>query len=276
MTSVVVPAHNEQRVIARLLTALLGQAEPGEFEVLVVCNGCTDDTAAIAGGFAGVTVLELPEPSKLLALRAGDAAASSFPRLYVDADVVIDTVSARALVAALAAGTVLAVAPERELRLPGSSWAVRAYHRVWAELPAVRTGLFGRGVIGLSQTGYQRVADRPQLLGDDLFVHSRFGDAERRIVPASTVTVYGPRTLGDLLRRRVRAAQGNSELDARAGTSSTGSSSRQLLRLARAEPRLWPSLAVFVTVTVLARWRARRQARTGSEPVWLRDESSRG
>ena len=90
--AVVVPAHDEAAVIERCLAAMLAEAEPDEFEIVVVCNGCTDDTAARARRSAPkARVIELSEASKAMALRAGDAAASVFPRCYVDADVVVST-----------------------------------------------------------------------------------------------------------------------------------------------------------------------------------------
>ena len=84
-----IPAHNEAAVIARRLTPLAPLAAAGKLEVIVACNGCTDDTAAIARGFEGVTVLEMAQPSKTAALNAGDAAATHWPRFYLDADVEI-------------------------------------------------------------------------------------------------------------------------------------------------------------------------------------------
>jgi hypothetical protein len=45
--------------------------------------------------------------------------------------------------------------------------------------------------------------------------------------------------------------------------------------LLRARPDLWPELAVFAGVTVLARVGAARAARRGTSTVWLRDDSSR-
>ena len=46
--SIVIPAHNEAAVIGRLLSGLLAEAEPDEFEVLVVANGCHDATETVA------------------------------------------------------------------------------------------------------------------------------------------------------------------------------------------------------------------------------------
>ena len=43
-----IPAYNEGEVIERCLKALLADAREGEFEIVVVCNGCKDDTAARA------------------------------------------------------------------------------------------------------------------------------------------------------------------------------------------------------------------------------------
>src|SRR5947209_18274033 len=124
--SVVVPAHNESGGIGRLLTGLLADAKPDEFDIVVVANGCTDDTAPVAAAFGPpVTVLSTPVPSKFAALRLGDEHARGFPRLYVDADVELSTDSARALAAALTDPGILAAAPLRALALEGRPLSVR-------------------------------------------------------------------------------------------------------------------------------------------------------
>jgi glycosyltransferase involved in cell wall biosynthesis len=80
MTSIVIPAHNESRVIERCLTSILTDARPNEFEIVVVCNGCTDDTAERARGFGDrVRVIETPIGSKIHALNLGDQHVSRFP-----------------------------------------------------------------------------------------------------------------------------------------------------------------------------------------------------
>ena len=119
----------------------------------------------------------------------------------------------RALADALARPGALAAGPERVLALSGASWLVRWYYDVWARLPEVRSGLFGRGVIGLSEAGHARVASLPPLLADDLAASLVFGPDERVIVPGARVVVHVPRTAGDLLRRRVRAAMGVDQVE---------------------------------------------------------------
>jgi hypothetical protein len=274
--SLVIPAHNEERSIGRLLSALTDGAEPGELEVTVVCNGCTDSTAAVAARHRGVRVVDLPQPSKSLALQRGDAESSAFPRLYVDADVEIGLAGVRRLAAALQRPGVLAAAPRRELPLEGASWVVRRYYQVWQQLPQVEAGLFGRGVIGVSREGHERVAALPPATSDDLAYSEAFAPQERTVVDEAVVVVHPPRRAGDLLRRRVRVILGNAEADQEGlRTSSAQTTPSSLMALVRSQPRIAPSLAVFVAVTLTARVLARRRLRRGEAGVWLRDESSR-
>ncbi|MEU4653976.1 glycosyltransferase family 2 protein [Streptomyces sp. NPDC023723] len=290
MTSIVIPAHNEARVIGRLLDSLLagapessaaGRAED-ETDIVVVCNGCTDDTARIAAQRGPrVRVVEIPVPSKHAALRAGDDHALGFPRLYVDADVVLSAAAVRALAAPLAddASGVLATAPERRIPLAGCGRRVRAYYRVWQRLPAVRAGLFGRGVIAVSKAGHVRIAALPPLMADDLAASLAFTERERLVVGAAEVVVHPPRTWRDLMNRRVRAAVSTAQVEQRPGSEDDAASARtgvaDLTAMIRREPRLLPSVAVFLAAAVLARRRARRAIGAQDFGTWLRDDSSR-
>ena len=284
MVSVVVPAHNEGRVIARLLGRLVpaaaagGLAGPDELDIIVVANGCTDDTAEVAGSFGPpVRVLSIPVASKRDALLAGDEAAKDFPRIYVDADVELGAGDIRALGAALGHPGTLACGPRRDLDLAGRPWLVRWYYAVWERLPEVRSGLFGRGVIGLSEAGHARVAGLPPLLADDLVASLAFTPGERVIVPTARVVVHTPRTARDLVRRRVRATMGVNQVAAAEGApeSTARTRPRDLLAMIRAQPLIAPQVAVFLGVAVLARRRAAREVRRREYSTWLRDESSR-
>ncbi|MDM8083232.1 glycosyltransferase [Cellulomonas cellasea] len=298
MAGVVVPAHNEERTITRLLTALT--ADPGiPLEVVVVCNGCSDRTADVArrmalpaGARSTVTVVELAEAGKAGALLRGDEATAAYPRVYVDADVEITAASVAALAAALdggpdgasaaapsggrLAGGHLAAGPERQVPRDGVGWPVRWYYDVWERLPQVRDGLFGRGVVAVSAEGHARLRGLPSMLSDDLVMSEAFTPAERVVAPGAVVVVRPPRTLRDLLRRRVRVATGNAQADG-AGLrgSSAATSPGTLARLVRERPSSAPQVGLFVAVALVARTRARRAVRRGDFRTWLRDESSR-
>lgn len=60
----VIPAHNEERLVGKCLTALVAQVEASgcDAEIVVVNNASTDRTREIAAGFKGVRVVD--EPAK--------------------------------------------------------------------------------------------------------------------------------------------------------------------------------------------------------------------
>lgn len=122
--SVVIAAHNEAAVIGRCLDSLRADTVPGEFDITVAANGCTDATASIAAERPGVRVLDLPEPGKAQALNAADQVADGFPRIYLDADIFTTAAVARALCAALATDPTsgrpwLAAVPRRDVEQIG-------------------------------------------------------------------------------------------------------------------------------------------------------------
>jgi glycosyltransferase involved in cell wall biosynthesis len=277
VVTVIVPAHNEARVLGRLLGQIVSGAGPGDLDVIVEANGCTDDTAQIAVGYGPmIRAISIPVPSKREALTVGDQAATGFPRLYVDADVELGYSDIRTLELALQRPGVLAVAPQRVLALNGRPRLVRWYYELWARLPEVRNGLFGRGVIGVSAAGYARIAALPPLLADDLAVSLAFAPDERLIVEEARAVVHVPRTLGDLLRRRVRAETGVAQVERTEGAPPSTARTRpsDLMSIVVHEPRMAPHVLLFLAVAVVARSRSRRAMRK-QDLTWLRDESSR-
>lgn len=281
MVSVVIPAHNEAGVVGRLLSGLLAGAEPGEFEIWVVANGCTDDTAGVVGGFGtDVNVLVTPHADKHAAMRLADEHAKGFPRLYVDADVELGPDSVRALAEALSAPDVLAVGPERAWPADGRPWTVRWFYDVWHQFPTVRGGLWGRGVVGVSQEAHERLRTLPPLLGDDLAASLAFPADRRRVVPEARAVVHPPRNLSALLKIRTRAlvstaqAADDPQLADVAGADRTSWRDLRNVALA-APPRNVPKVAWFLAITVVTRLRARKAVRAGDFQTWHRDDSSR-
>jgi len=84
--SVIVPAYNVEDTIERCLTAALAQRGlPGPVEVLVVDNGSTDRTMALAARF-GVRLISEPKRGRSAARNRGVREASSDLLAFLDAD----------------------------------------------------------------------------------------------------------------------------------------------------------------------------------------------
>jgi len=265
--SVVIAAHNESTVIGRCLSAL---REGGtDLDVTVVANGCTDDTAEVARRHEGVRVVELAEAGKAGALNAGDAVATSFPRVYLDADMALTGTQLQVIVTALDEPGVLAATAVRRLVTRGSALPVKGYYAINNRLPLFRNALFGRGVIALSKEGRARFETFPGVVADDLYLDSLFARGEKREVPAVVSRVAAPRRTGDLVRRLARVRAGNRALRSRSAGTRSAENSSWLRDVTLRRPWLLPAAVCYVAITAAAELRARRT--TG----WGRDESSR-
>jgi glycosyltransferase involved in cell wall biosynthesis len=277
MISVIIPAHDEGSVIARTLKAMTDGAEPRELEIVVVCNGCTDETADVARGFRPrVRVIETSIASKTHALNLGDDAAQGFPRIYADADIILSIDAIRRLTERLEIGDALAVAPTPNFDLSACSWPVRACYEIRSLLPSAQEGIGGSGVYALSEAGRARFGEFPKLTADDGFVRIHFRGEERATLVAVHSTVFPPRTVRDLVATKTRAHYGSYELAKlfpKLWENRGESNNNSLVRLFR-NPLLWPRLVVYSVVTLLAKRRARKRIQAGAVK-WERDNTSR-
>jgi glycosyltransferase involved in cell wall biosynthesis len=270
--SVLVPAHDEERVVGRCVDAVLAETVPGGIELLVVANGCSDGTAAAARRH-GAEVLELAVASKAAALRAGDDRLQSLPRIYLDADIVLSPGAVAALVAALPADVPRVAAPRADYVTTGRPLLVRAFYAVYTQLPYVSSHMVGSGVYALSAAGRARFGSFPQLTADDLFVQRHFAPEEVVVLPQVSFAIETPHTLRSLLAVRTRTALGNTEvagLDLPQFRASSASTLRALGLLLLRRPHLVPAAVVYVAITVVARRRA-----AARPPGWQRDETTR-
>lgn len=87
--SVIVPVWNGRSTLGACLAALTSQTlAPARYEIIVVDNGSSDGSAAIARSFPGVSVLEEPKPGSYAARNTGVARARGRLLAFTDADCV--------------------------------------------------------------------------------------------------------------------------------------------------------------------------------------------
>jgi glycosyltransferase involved in cell wall biosynthesis len=281
--SVVIPAFDEAGVIQRTLDALFTGIEPGELEVVIVCNGCGDDTASVARASGhSLRVRELQPASKPAALRCGDSEARAFPRLYLDADVVLPGSAARLVLERLRFGA-LAARPPVRYAVSDASAPVRSYYRARSRVPAVLGSLWGAGVYGLSAAGRDRFGPFPDVVADDLWVDRLFSPDEVEIVDSAPAVVTVPRRSRDLVRVLARTYRGKREravaADLRDRAPQTLMSTlRDLGRFGLAGPAAALDAATYAAFAAGARLTLavphRSDARIAGER-WERDDSSR-
>ncbi|MCC7321181.1 MAG: glycosyltransferase [Rubellimicrobium sp.] len=199
--AVIIPAANEAARIGACLAALAASADPGvTVAVVVVANGCRDDTAGAARR-AGAqvaargwhfAVIERAEGGKPGALDAGDravteatgaAGAAGAMRLYLDADVTVAPGLIADLVRVLSSQEAPAFAAGR-VNITGAGAVARAYARFWARVPFMARGVPGCGAFAMNAAGRARWGDWPAVIADDLFARLNFAPAERHAVAA--------------------------------------------------------------------------------------------
>jgi glycosyltransferase involved in cell wall biosynthesis len=274
--AVVIAAHNESAVIGRCLDALHPILDDGRVQIIVACNGCVDDTAAVARARAGVVVVELPTASKAAALRAGDRIAVPGPRIYLDADVVMSATAALAVMDALGRGDALTARPPIHFDSSGARWPVRSWYSVRVRLPSIRAALWGAGTYALSEEGRARFGEFPDIVSDDLFIDSLFSERETLIVDTDPVVVRTPRKAAHLLGILTRTYRTQNDVDREGsgGPVSQGQRGqlRDLIGLVARRPRFAAAAVSYVAFIALARMRARWG---GKSDGWERDESSR-
>jgi glycosyltransferase involved in cell wall biosynthesis len=120
--SVVVPAYNEERVIASCLDSLLAQTRD-RLEIIVVDDGSTDRTAAIADS-RGVRVVRVPHRGPALAKNVGAAEARGDVVVFFDADLVAEPDAIERLCGPILAGaTVGTFTRDISVANPENPWA---------------------------------------------------------------------------------------------------------------------------------------------------------
>lgn len=216
--NIIIPANNEAAHIGTCLTALFASQTTCDVRVIVVANGCTDDTVAIAHSFRDtaekrgwiLVILDIERGHKPSALNAGDAKATPGHHAYLDADVVVSPDLIQQISNILDQKMPIYSSGVVQIPQP-TSFISRAYARIYAQIPFMNTGVPGCGLFAVNQAGRARWGAFPDIISDDTFVRLSFAPTERIGATASYLwpVIEGARAL---LRVRRRQDAGVAEL----------------------------------------------------------------
>ena len=219
--TVIIPAHNEERVIAKTLAGLELARGPG-VEVIVVDDGSTDATAEIAGSFP-VRVIRQPRGGKAAALNTGIAAASGELIAVLDADTVLDPDFLDVVAPHFADPAVGAVAGNVKV---GNRRSLLARMQALEYIVSLEVDRRAQDVLGVvavvpgAAGVFRRAAlidvggfpDETLVEDADLTIALLRGRWRIHYEPRAVVWTEAPETVGDALRQRRRWAYGNIEV----------------------------------------------------------------
>lgn len=276
MPTIIIPAYNEEKRIIKCLNPFIDHVGVDDLEVIVVCNGCKDSTADVVKKLSNKFVcLETDFSSKTNALNIGDEYASSYPRIYLDADIVVSFEAIMALKATLSTYN-QATSIEPKMDVSNSSWLVKAFYDVWLTLPYCKLGMIGSGNYALSEQGRSRFGKFPDIIADDGYVRCLFTDKERAITKGHFAIVTAPQNILGLVKIKTRSRLGRYQLKDKFPELLQNESKdfqgafKELLF----DFKLWSKLFVYISVNIISRVRARYQYLT-KQALWERDDSSR-
>jgi len=217
---VIVPAHDEAAGIAQTVQSLRAIDYPRDlFEVVVVADNCSDDTAARARA-AGARVLErfdneLRGKGYALAhaFEASLAAGSVDAVVVVDADTVVSANLLRAFDARIQAGA-KAVQADYAVRNPDAAWRTRLMAIAFGMFHVVRStgreslelscGLRGNGMC-LTRELLEEVPHDAFSVVEDVEYGVRVGERGHRVHYAGEAHVYGEMVASEKASRSQRA-----------------------------------------------------------------------
>lgn len=222
--SVVVAVRNEAAALPGRIANLLEQEYAGTLEVLVVCNGCSDESEAVARGLAAASprVLALVSPAeegKAGALNVGVAAAQAPVIVFADGRQRFRPDAVRQLVGAFADPSV-GVVSGRTVQGASSVPSVQGVGMYWGFETRLRLAESRTGSMVQAQGAIYAIrrelfeAIPPNTILDDVYLPARIAmRGPRLVLEPAAIALDAPATAqADEYRRKVRTMTGNLQL----------------------------------------------------------------
>ena len=278
MATVIVPAHNEEAVIENCLNSIINQAEVDH--IIVACNGCTDNTAALVREkFPTAHCLDIETPSKVNALNEAETYARkigvTFPIFYLDADTQISKDCVPTVNRFLESSDILLSAPTPIIDTSHSSWLVKAYYRVWTDLPYIKEGVIATCSYIITEEGRKRFDVFPEVINDDGFMRCNFWNKEISNVPGAEIYIRAPRDIYSLIKIKTRARLGNMQLDATKQAKIKEAKNYGSVMKKKLLSSSFFDTLIYISIASLIRLRSKKQFKQLESYRWEKDLSSR-
>ncbi len=213
MISVVVPAFNAEQTIGACLDSLRAQTAPrGDYEIIVVDDGSTDQTRAVAAA-RSIRVLTQPNRGPAAARNLGAQNARGDILLFIDADSVPDVRWIEAMTAPFADASIAGVSGEKKTRQTN---LVARFVQLEYDFKYDRMDARGlTDFIDSSTAGYRREIflsnggfDTTLMEAEDTDLSFRLAERGYALVLVRDAIVYHthPESLVEFLRRKYRYA----------------------------------------------------------------------
>jgi biofilm PGA synthesis N-glycosyltransferase PgaC len=224
--TVLVAARNEADRIQETISYIARQDYPGPIEVLVVDNGSTDGTRALAEAYGAATgqpvrCIDEPRPGKSHALNTGLAAVATELVITLDADTLLHARAVRQLVARLlnappdvqaVAGSVLVRNSRDSLWTRMQEWDYVLGIASVKRMQGLYQGtLVAQGAFSLYRTRALRAAGGwPDAIGEDIVLTWKLMHQGARVYyePSAVAFTAAPARRVHLARQRARWARG--------------------------------------------------------------------
>lgn len=265
--NVIIPVYNEEVALKRTAPALHEALADLPAHLIYVLNATFDESrAVIEQVYVGdAQILDLPNPGKTAALRAGDLAAPHSCTVYLDADVLIDKSTITALIEPLQQGHADLVAPKIMVDLTEVEGLALSVGRVWANQLLRRQDAF-MNCSAFSAAGLQRRGPWADVLADDDWARDRIHPTRRKIIETTQAHIMAPRDIKSWIAVRARWIRGTRQLKQK------GEAGPFPCSITRPKGTMW-DLAVYYAVRLTAEPIARLHQ--FNDERWERDNSTR-
>lgn len=277
MASIIIPAHNEAAVIERCLDSLIEQKNISQ--IIVACNGCTDNTADIVkqnyGHLSNLICLDIEKPSKTNALNEAEKYIVDFPVFYIDADTKLSDNAISVISQKMQEQHIHLSAPTPIINTEHSSWLVKQYYKIWQSLPYIKAGVIATCSFVVSQKGRQRFENFPDVINDDGYIRCQFKANEISNIDGSEIYIQAPKDIFSLIKIKTRARLGNMQLNRLNLCTYPAEKAYASSMKSKLFSKDFIATIVYYSIAIVIRFRAARQYSKINQYTWEKDNSSR-